>query len=57
MKREKPSDPILYDDKKQSIKKSFEEKFKINDDKSDNEEEKKVEDEEPNYFRPNFNVP
>jgi len=61
MRREKPSEPIVYDDKKQSIKRSFEQKFQIAESQDDSENEgadKKVEsDDTPNYFRPNFNVP
>ena len=65
MKRERPTDPIIYDN--DHVKKSFEEKFNIggdDDDQSDrssdaNDRTKANEsgNEQPNYFRPNFNVP
>jgi hypothetical protein len=61
MKREKPTDPIVYDDPEQSVKRSFEQRFQIAGDEEGAEEGgagKQAEaDEQPNYFRPNFNVP
>jgi hypothetical protein len=64
MRREKPTDPIIDDN--DQVKKSFEEKFQINsqgnqsDCSSEGNEKSKANDssnEQPNYFRPNFNVP
>ena len=54
MRREKPSDPIIYDSKK-----SFEQKFQIENAEEIGEagEKKEQSDDKPNYFRPNFNVP
>jgi len=54
MRREKPGDPIIYDSKK-----SFEEKFQIENagENGEGENKKEQHDDKPNYFRPNFNVP
>ena len=54
MRREKPSDPIIYDSKK-----TFEEKFQIENAEENGEgaDKKEQSDDKPNYFRPNFNVP
>ena len=59
MNREKPSDPIVYQPtQSNSDKRSFEQKFQIN---AQGEEPEggaaDKEEEKPNYFRPNFNVP
>ena len=56
MKREKPTDPIVYEDETMNPKKSFGQKFG---DLEDVEQliKEPIEEDDENYFRPNFNVP
>jgi hypothetical protein len=55
MKRSGPSEPIIYEDEF-NTKKSFEQKFGDLEQKVESDREP-LEDDEPNYFRPNFNIP
>ena len=54
MRKEKPGDPIIYDSKK-----SFDEKFHIENagENEEGENKKEQHDDKPSYFWPNFNIP